>query len=223
MLTLGPNDTLSGSSSAAVTCTITGDSVTDSVDDFRVLYQGDLGPSVAVLIGSGSSQRLVKTIIVSNDSALSVGAVKLFVGAGRIMTLSIPSGGTAIYDDSGWSVYDDSGILSSGAVRQTVERPFAYGDATPATIVDAPANRVIISSQIIITESFNGTGSALKLGDVAVLDRLIAESENAPGVVAAYETAPIFSYGSSTPILLTITPGSGATQGRGLVQLEFSQ
>lgn len=223
MITLGPDDTLSGSSPASVTCTITGDSLTNSVDDFRVLYQGDLTVSPSILIDSGLSQRLVKSISIANDSSLSVNSVKLFVGSGRIITLSIPAGGMALYGDFGWRIYDAYGDISSGAVKQTIEHKFSYGDATPSVIFTSPAGRTVLSSQISVLTAFNGSGAALTLGDATVSDRLISASENDPATVATYETDPLYTYITDTQVLLSITPGSGASQGNGIVHLELSQ
>lgn len=104
-----------------------------------------------------------------------------------------------------------------------IELPFAYGDASPSTIVSAPTGKVIYEVEIAITQTFDGVGAALKVGDGSVSDRLMKTTENDPTQVGSNKTAPAYSYGSATAVLLTITPGAGATQGRGVVFVRIQQ
>ena len=98
--------------------------------------------------------------------------------------------------------------------------PFSFGDASPKAIALLPINSTVFTATIVIQVPFNGVGSALRLGDVYVTDRLISTAQVDPFEVAEYETNPGHSYTTETQINLTITPGSGCTQGSGFVLIE---
>lgn len=110
-----------------------------------------------------------------------------------------------------------------GADAGAIEIPFAYGDATPELITTVPAGKFVYEVDIIITTAFNGVGAALAVGDVAIPDRLLAATENAPGTAGTYSTHPNVAYIVSTAVNLTITPGAGASQGAGIVRLIIQQ
>jgi hypothetical protein len=98
---------------------------------------------------------------------------------------------------------------------------FSWGDATPRVIVAVPANTTILTAQIIIVTPFNGVGAALSLGDSGNPERLIGIGQNDPTSWGEYETNPGYEYTSSTQIILTITPGTGNSQGSGIINLEY--
>lgn len=100
-----------------------------------------------------------------------------------------------------------------------LEVPFAFGDSSPKPITIALAGKLVYDASILITETFDGAGAVLVLGDSSIPDRLIAASEDAPGALGTYTTHPNVAYMTSTGIFLTITPGAGATQGAGLLTL----
>lgn len=101
----------------------------------------------------------------------------------------------------------------------TIEIPFAYGDATPATLVTATAGKLIYGVSLNIKVPFDGVGASLRVGDAGVLDRLMGSAENDPTQICSNTTAPAYAYGSNTAILLSITAGAGATTGAGLAVL----
>lgn len=101
-------------------------------------------------------------------------------------------------------------------------RNFSYGDASPDSIsTPVPANKLVRSCRIVIETPFNGVGAALKVGDSGNLSRLMGITDNDPATAATYETSPQTLFGGPTQCLITITPGSGATQGTGQVILEI--
>ena len=100
-----------------------------------------------------------------------------------------------------------------------IQMNFAYGDATPATIATVLANKVIYSIEIVITQAFDGVGAGVTVGDAGQLDRFMGAAENAITITGSNTTAPAYTYGVDTPVLLSIAPGAGATQGKGLVIL----
>lgn len=105
----------------------------------------------------------------------------------------------------------------------SVEINFAFGDATPATVVTALANKLVYSVQLHIRVPFNGAGAALTVGDATQTDRLMKANENDVLTVGANTTAPAYMYTANTPILLSITPGAGASQGAGVLILGIQQ
>ena len=104
-----------------------------------------------------------------------------------------------------------------------LEIAFAFGDATPKNLVVATANKQVYSVGIHIHTAFNGTGAALAVGDSGNTSRLMATTQNDPTAVGTYAVAPNHRYGAGTQLLLTITPGGGASQGAGLVTLQIEQ
>lgn len=98
---------------------------------------------------------------------------------------------------------------------------FSYGDASPSTIYTTTDAGTLTVVRVVIDTALNGTGAALKLGTIADDDALMTTAENDPSTVADYETTPDLHLSAGTVVRLTITPGSGATQGAGRVLLTF--
>lgn len=105
----------------------------------------------------------------------------------------------------------------------SIEFNFAFGDATPATVVTALAGKLVYSVQVHIRVPFDGAGAALTVGDAGQADRLMKASENDVLTVGANTTAPAHAYAVDTPLSLSITPGAGATQGAGVLVLGIQQ
>lgn len=108
-----------------------------------------------------------------------------------------------------------------GAVA--VEAAFAFGDATPAAIVTALAGKLVYGVELYIKTPFDGVGAQVVVGDAAIADRLMAVSDNDLGAVGGNHTTPSHAYAVDTPVLLSITPGAGATQGSGVIVLRVQQ
>ena len=100
---------------------------------------------------------------------------------------------------------------------------FHYGDATPSPLMTIPAGKTILSCSIIITQAFNGIGASLSIGKSASYNDVMATSDNIPGELSTWQTAPNIVYGVNTPISLSITPGAGATAGAGIVTITVQQ
>jgi hypothetical protein len=98
--------------------------------------------------------------------------------------------------------------------------PFSYGDASPEPIEIVASGKKILSVRLFIETVFDGSGAALSVGPSSDIDQLMDESENNPAALGEYSVYPGVEYGSATLIELHITPGSGASQGAGLVVLE---
>lgn len=106
---------------------------------------------------------------------------------------------------------------ASGAVAGRVVVPFAYGDATPQAIYTAPDAGTSLTVRVVIDTPFNGVGAALSVGTTALPGALVPPAFVDPTTAATYEAAPDADLITGEAILLTITPGAGATQGAGRV------
>lgn len=96
---------------------------------------------------------------------------------------------------------------------------FNWGDATPKLLCNLEGNRPILEASIFIVEPMNGVGAALSIGDSGDYERLMTTSENIPTVVGGYSAYPSYEYDTDTNIYLKITPGTGCSQGYGVVTL----
>lgn len=105
----------------------------------------------------------------------------------------------------------------------SIEFPFAWGDASPRTVTVAGSAKLVYAVDIHISEAFDGTAPALTVGDGGSPARLMTATQNDPGAIGSYTSAPDHRYGTNTSIILTITPGVGATAGAGLLTLSVEQ
>jgi len=129
------------------------------------------------------------------------------------------------YNATTWNANTDA--ATKNAIRDKIETlesgheelTFAYGDATPQLIFTAGAGDIISSVELSIITPFNGTGSALSIGDVGVTDRLMSTAENMPDTEGTYITTPLHEYSASTAVSVYITPGAGASAGNGFIKI----
>lgn len=104
-----------------------------------------------------------------------------------------------------------------------VEAAFAFGDATPTAIVTALAGKLVYGVELYIKTPFDGVGAQVVVGDAAQSDRLMAANENDLSAVGGNHTTPAHAYAVDTPVLLSVTPGAGASQGAGVIVLRIQQ
>ena len=95
---------------------------------------------------------------------------------------------------------------------------FSYGDASPRAIYTPASNITVYAVYIVIDTPFDGAGAALSV--TAGATTLMASSSNAPANGGDYEAAPAALITAGTNIVLTIVPGSGASQGAGRIIFE---
>jgi hypothetical protein len=98
---------------------------------------------------------------------------------------------------------------------------FAWGDASPKLLFTITSNRIVSEVVLHVLTRFDGLGTKLQIGDATLKTRLMSELENLPGVEGSYMTHPNYSYSQNSGILLTITPGTGNTQGNGIVEIKY--
>ena len=126
----------------------------------------------------------------------------------------------------GWQVFNDQGapVVSTSLfapIELTVSNTYSYGNVSPQLLATIPANKTIYQIELINQVSFNGTSPILTVGDASNYSSLMNSTQNDPTMVGTYESTPSFSYSSVTPVYLSITPGSGTTQGSGLVIIRY--
>jgi len=182
---------------------------------------------------SGQTAHLTEFSLVNTDTAPITVELQLYESSTpyTFSTWTLAEGDVLKCDKNNrWYLTDENGREKVAGIKGdtgpsggfvTLELPFAYGDATPSPIGTALADKLILSVALYITSYFDGTGPALTIGDAGVNDRLMAAGQNDPTSEGEYETHPVYAYGSDTPLNLYITPGSGATQGAGLVVITF--
>jgi len=105
------------------------------------------------------------------------------------------------------------------AVRATRAVAFAYGDASPRTILSVPAGSRAVALVVFIDTPFDGSGAALHIGDADDPERLMAADQISLSIPGSYGAMPGVVFSGATDIRLTITPGDGASQGSGTVVL----
>lgn len=92
---------------------------------------------------------------------------------------------------------------------------FNFSDASPASVMVLTQNMEFAEISLEIETPFNGAAPQIMLGTAASPGLLMTAAQNDPTVAIVFETAPRVELPSGTAIILTVVPGSGATQGRG--------
>lgn len=123
----------------------------------------------------------------------------------------------------GVTAWNDLAYLVGSSGAGWIEFPFAWGDASPRPVVVAPAGKLVFAADLHVSQAFDGDTPSLTLGDAGDVDRLMQATQNDPREIATYTVSPNYRYGADTQILLTITPGIGATAGAGLLTLFIEQ
>jgi hypothetical protein len=127
MLALGTSQALEGSATSAttVTYTISGLEMDNSSPPnevgYSVLAQGQLAASAGSMYNpGGSNTALISSIHLLNTNGTTSQTIALYIegtaGANQIVSLVIPAGGYATYEDGdAWTVYTSSGLIVTGS------------------------------------------------------------------------------------------------------------
>lgn len=170
-----------------------------------------------------SDDVLIETVEVGSVVETSADTVEIVTETVSVEILETDDGETILTTETVTDILTEGmqgpagppGLNGSGGL----EFPFSWGDASPRTVMVAAAGKLIYGVQIHISEAFDGAGAELTVGDVGQTDRLMTAGQNDPANTGSYTVAPVHVYGTDTTILLTITPGGGATTGAGLLTL----
>lgn len=115
-LALSAADTITGvaGSATSITYTISGDEITASGDEFKVLAQGQLPSSIGTIYTvPASTMAIVKSIHLSNPTGSAVTAKLAVNGTANsnviLPAISIVAGGFAVFGSDGWVFYNADG------------------------------------------------------------------------------------------------------------------
>lgn len=97
---------------------------------------------------------------------------------------------------------------------------FAFGDASPRSVLALLTTQTVLQVNANIVSPFNGVGATLSLGTFAQPSLLVAPAHVDLGIPAEFEVNPNARLIGPIDIVLTITPGAGATQGDGWIVIE---
>lgn len=97
---------------------------------------------------------------------------------------------------------------------------FAYGDASPVLVETLLTGQRLTEVRLSVETAFNGAGARLSVGTLASPDLFADGAVIDPGTVAVFEFSPQNVFLVDTPVYLFITPGSGASAGKGSVILQ---
>jgi hypothetical protein len=106
----------------------------------------------------------------------------------------------------------DKGADGDGAIATR----FAWGDATPALITVATANKAVLGIEVIVLQAFDAP-SNITVGDADNHQRLFDIPELDLSQVGTYQSSPNHVYGVATDINLYLTTGVGGSVGKGIV------
>lgn len=105
------------------------------------------------------------------------------------------------------------------ALGLIVTVPFAFGDATPKTLLTLAARRRVLTVQVTVDTPFDGVGAALSVGTAAAPAALLPADAIDPASPGSYAANPVLSFAEATALTLSISPGAGAGTGAGVVIL----
>jgi hypothetical protein len=100
---------------------------------------------------------------------------------------------------------------------------FAFGDASSIVMALTGDHASEVTDVLLEIETpFDGAGAQIQFGTPLDPDLLMPADQNDPSTVAVYQVSPHVRLGAGQPIYLTITAGTGATQGAGKIILRAS-
>lgn len=97
---------------------------------------------------------------------------------------------------------------------------FAFGDASPRTLFTMPAAMLVLGVSIAVTTPFNGAPPSLQIGIAGQPDLLVAPAQVDLSIAASFALTPDVVVAASQPVILTLSPGAGVTQGAGRIVFE---
>jgi hypothetical protein len=114
------------------------------------------------------------------------------------------------------------GAPGSSGNGSAVIHAFAWGDATPATIIYVPAGKMVFKVEVILKTPFDGE-SMLTIGDILDNARLLGADDIDLTVVGTYQTNPGFTYAEITSVNVYLALGGGISTGSGLILIYIQE
>lgn len=171
---------------------------------------GGIGADGLITITLPTGSAISDASVASNNTVTVTGIQTVPVAS------TSPTFGQSFVYNATTTQYEPTGVVTIGRLV------FNYNDTSPEFIVTVPAHLVVTDVDIIIYTAFDGTGAALTIGTVSSPSSLMTSSQNNPAALGTYATTPGTQYSVDTVIKLTITPGTGATQGLGKVLIRMA-
>lgn len=114
------------------------------------------------------------------------------------------------------------GPPGSSGNGSAISHSFAWGDATPAKIIDVPAGKMVFKIEVILSVPFD-VASTLTIGDSLDNARLFGADDIDLTVAGTYQTNPGFTYTGITAINVYLALGGGVSTGSGLILIYIQE
>jgi len=107
---------------------------------------------------------------------------------------------------------------ASGSVSPPIS--FAFGDASPRVLFTTTLASLVLSVSVNITVPFNGAAPSLRIGTATQPELLLAATQLDLTISTEFEVNPNLALDATQPVILTLVPGAGSTQGSGWIVFE---
>lgn len=109
-----------------------------------------------------------------------------------------------------------------GTANSVIGIDFQYNQVSPVVFpLTIPAGKLVLECRLIITTPFDGVGATLALGTILNPSEFISPDQCDPVTSGCYTTYPFIKVNSEISVLLTVQPGTDASQGAGLLFVYF--
>lgn len=164
MITLAATHVIGGKAGAgsSITYSIFGMELASGTETYKVLAQGTLGTSAAALYTvPGSTTAFVKKIVLASVSTATTAI--LYAGNGTAAgnqitgTITIPTNGMLVFDDTGMKVFDSNGSIStkiSSITATALSTDSVLPDGTTATTQTYPAGNTKVATTGYVDAAF---------------------------------------------------------------------
>lgn len=128
-----------------------------------------------------------------------------------------------LYDEDTLSWLDVGPSNAISNIVRTQRKTIDFNDSDGAINIGdlIPANAIIVSTSVSVTQAFNGTNPSLEVGDSTDSDRHMAPNEICLETVGLYTTKNYHLYGANTQVIATLSKGA-STQGQASLLVEFA-
>lgn len=106
-----------------------------------------------------------------------------------------------------------------GMGGNSIVREFSFGDATPDLIATLVIGQYLSAIRIDVLEAFDGLGAEISIGTIGSPESLVRADGSLLSSVGIYEHSRAIS--GPLSINMFITPGAGASTGRGKITLSI--
>jgi hypothetical protein len=138
---------------------------------------------------------------------------KISITASRTPKAIPASGVTVQYVDR--YIYVD-GTMTTATV---FEKYFSWGDVGIQEIFSLTSGAVIAEVNVWMLETYDGANPTLTIGKDGMTGDLMSQSEADPTLLSSFSTRPGKEYLSGEGVNLYMSPGAGATKGRGVISI----